>query len=192
MLATPLLPFDYTYFSLSCSGFSLVRLFFNPLDRPHGFFVLYVLMHTQVIPVSSRILRMALSHSPESWRLEVQLLVARASSDSLLFAELLSNGDHYARESGLSIPSDVRLHFYVPRDGLIPVDTVNDVYIPLHQSHIHVDRLVHQTLQSSAEREALQLNLNQTVTEQTEAQTTSTTTTAEVEVEVAVAAVVVI
>ena len=135
---------------------------------------------------------MALSHSSESWLLEVQLLVARASSDSLLFAELLSNGDHYARESGLNIPSDVRLHFYVSRDGLIPIDTVNDVYIPLHQSHIHVDCLVHQTLQSSAEREALQLNLNQTVTEQTEVQTTSTTTTTEVEVEVAVAAVVVI
>ena len=135
---------------------------------------------------------MALLHSSASWRLEVQLLVARASSDSLLFAELLSNGDHYVRESGLNIPSDVRLHFYVPRHGLTPVDTVNDVHIPLHQRHIHVDRLAHHTLQSSAEREALQLNLNQTVTEQTEAQTTSTTTTAEVEVEVAVAAVVVI
>ena len=135
---------------------------------------------------------MASSHSLEPWRLSVQLLVARASLDSSLFAELLANGDCFVRERGVAIPCDIHLHFYVPESDLIPQDTIEDIYIPLSHSPIHVDRLTHHTLQSPAEREALQLNLNQTVTEQTEAQTTTTTSTTEVEVEVLVGAVVVI
>ena len=135
---------------------------------------------------------MASSFSLEPWRLSVQLLVARASLDDKLFSELLSNGDQYVRSSGLNIPSDIHLHFYVPQDGLIPVDSAVDVFIPLRQSAIDVDRLTHHTLQSSAERQALQLNLNQTTTEQTQTQTTTTSTTAEVEFEVVVVEAVVL
>jgi len=129
-------------------------------------------------------------YSSEPWRLSLELLVARASLDAQLFLELLSNGDQYVRSSGVAIPSEIHLHFYVPQEGLTLVDSGVDVFIPLRQSAIDVDRLTHHTLQSSAEREALQLNLNQTTTEQTQTQTTTTTTTAEAEVEIEVAAVV--
>ena len=135
---------------------------------------------------------MVSSLSLEPWRLSVQLLVARAALDASLYAELLTNGDQFVRQSGVTIPDEVHLHFYIPTENLIPCDSAEDIYISLCHSPIHVDRLTHHTLQSPAEREALQLNLNQTATEQTEAQTTTTTSTAEVEVEVLVGAVVII
>ena len=98
---------------------------------------------------------MASSLSLEPWRLSVQLLVARAALDASLYAELLTNGDQFVRQSGVTIPDEVHLHFYIPTENLIPCDSAEDIYISLCHSPIHVDRLTHHTLQSPAEREAL-------------------------------------